>query len=174
MNYNKLIVRRKQLLELSKQNYKENKDTIKYDMEIDCIDHFFECESYKTYEYIAKHCKEFHIDRVIDIGCAYGHQSEIFLNSKINYIGVNDYNLEFWNYDKYDFIVKEYPFEFNTKYFKVEHNDLPISVLCLTWNCYLYYGEETLKKQIEALTRDFKHCYAYRILDNGLIYFFNV
>ena len=190
MNYSRLLKRRKQLLELSKEHYKENKDSRKYNMEIDCIDHFFECEGYKTYESIAKHCKESNIDRVIDIGCAYGHQSEVFLNYKINYVGVNDHYLDFWNYNKYDYIVKEYPFEYKGKYFEVNYSDLPISVLCLTWNCYLYNGEETLRKQIETLSRDFRHCllymskdkldfvkqyfYAYRRLDDGLIYFYNV
>ena len=46
MNYSRLLKRRKQLLELSKEHYKENKDSRKYNMEIDCIDHFFECEGY--------------------------------------------------------------------------------------------------------------------------------
>ena len=190
MNYERLIKRRKQLLGLGNEYYKQKKDSREYDMELYSIDHFFECENYKIYEHIAKHCKEFNIDRVIDIGCAYGHQSEVFLNNKINYVGVNDHYLDFWNYNKYDYIVREYPFEYKGKYFEVNYSDLPISVLCLTWNCYLYNGEETLRKQIEALTRDFRHCllylqkdkldfvkqyfYAYRRLDDGLIYFYNV
>lgn len=34
-------------------------------------------------------------------------------------------------------------------------------LLCLTWNCYLYEKEETLRQQCEALQRDFEHCLLY-------------
>ena len=114
----------------------------------------------------------------------------MFLNNNIKYIGINDYYLDFWNYNKYDYIVREYPFEYESKYFEVNYSDLPISVLCLTWNCYLYNGEETLRKQIEALSRDFRHCLLYmskdkldfvkqyyygcKRLGESLMYFYNV
>lgn len=148
------------------------------------IDTFFEAEVYKTYEAFARITKEKGFNRVFDIGTAFGLQSEVFLNEGIDYIGINDGDLNFWNKDKFEYIVGEYPFKIEAK-----ETDLAISSLCLTWNCYLYEGEKTLSKQCNALSRDFKACLLYmqmdkldfvkryfkghEIIDNKLIYFYN-
>lgn len=155
--YQSLLERREELFEKGKELYLKGEDTIQYDMEMDCIDHFFECEGWRTYEAIAKFCKENQIERVVDIGCSYGHQSECFLHEGIDYVGVNDGNLRnFWNQDRFQYILGRYPCEV-----PVKPNDLGVSVLCLTWNCYLYENEKTLKEQCEALKRDFDHCLLY-------------
>lgn len=138
--------------------YEQTKD-VKYLMECDSICHFFE-GGHERYEKVSKYCIENGFKRVFDIGCAYGFQSEIFLNNNIDYIGIDVGNLDFWNKDKFQYIVKEYPFEI-----EANSNDLAISVLCLTWNCYLYEDEITLRNQCEALSRDFKNCLLYMQID---------
>lgn len=153
-------------------------------MEDDCIMHFFEAEGYKTYGIIAEFCKENGFERVVDIGCAYGHQSECFLQEGIDYVGVNSHKSSFWNADRFEYVTGHYPCEL-----PIRKNDLGVSVLALTWNCYLYEKEETLKQQCEALQRDFEHCLLYLTegamqylsqyfkkvekLDRGLYYFSN-
>jgi hypothetical protein len=151
--YQRLADRAKECLEL----YRRTLD-IKYLMEEYCIAHLFECQGIDTYEQIASFCKERGIQRVVDIGCAYGHQSEVFLNEGIQYLGVDEDNGIFWNLDKFQYIVNRYPCEL-----PIQKGDLGVSVLCLTWNCYLYEGEKTLKEQCEALQRDFEHCLLYMV-----------
>lgn len=153
--YQRLEDRIKELSDL----YSKDKN-VKHLMEDDCICHFLSYEGAKTYETIAAFAKEHNIQRVVDIGCAYGHQSETFLQEGIHYIGVSDHQAIFWNKDKFPYFVSAYPCEL-----PVQSGDLAISVLCLTWNCYLYEGEKTLIEQCEALQRDFDHCLLYIQLD---------
>lgn len=120
------------------------------------LDNFFECETGKTYKTILDVAKEKGANRIFDIGCAYGHQSEVFINSNIDYVGINDSDEEFWNNDKYEYIVGKYPFKLNTN-----KNDIAVSVLCLTWNCYLIEGEKTLYEQLEQLSNDFDKIILY-------------
>lgn len=124
------------------------------DMEIDSIDNVF--ESLFIYEKIALFVKQIGAKRVIDIGCAFGHQSEVFLNEGIHYIGVDEHQIPFWNAQKFDYIVGNYPCPL-----PVSDGDITVSVFCLTWNCYLHEREKTLKEQCEALQRDFQHCLLY-------------
>lgn len=171
--YERLIRRSKELLEKGRELYLKGEDTLEYDMELDCIDHFFGAGGLKIYEKIASFCKENNIRRVIDIGCAYGHQSECFLHENINYMGVDEYMRgRFWNNDKFPYIIAHYPAKL-----PVRKDDLGVSVLCLTWNVYLYEGEKTLREQCEALQRDFSHCLLYipeGVKDLLLNYFANV
>ena len=114
-----------------------------------------------------------------------GHQSEVFIDSDIEYIGINDLPVKnYWNSDRYKYITKQYPFKIEAK-----ETDLAVSLLCLTWNCYLYKGEKTLKEQCEALTRDFKNVLlymqkdkllfvakyfkSYEMLHDNFVYFYN-
>ena len=46
-------------------------------MLLDSIDNFFECETYKKYEFVLNFCKKNGFNRIFDIGCAYGLQSEV-------------------------------------------------------------------------------------------------
>lgn len=154
---------------MSYENIKERMDTcvklydetedVKYLMEYDSICHFFE-GGHERYEEISKYCIKNEFKKVFDIGCAYGFQSEVFLNNNINYVGIDAGNQNFWNKDKFQYVVNEYPFKIDAN-----DEDLAISVLCLTWNCYLYEGETTLRKQCEALSRDFKNCLLYMQID---------
>lgn len=152
MKYKRLIDRSKELNSL----YIKTKD-IEYAMEDDCIMHLFGCGGIETYETICNFVKENKFKKVYDIGCAYGHQSEIFLEKNVDYVGIEVSPIKnFWNADKFKYINRKYPFEINAN-----ENDVAVSVLCLTWNCYLFEGIKTLKEQCEALKRDFKHCILY-------------
>ena len=154
-------------------------------MLLDSIDNFFECETYKKYEFVLNFCKKNGFNRIFDIGCAYGLQSEVFLDTKVDYVGVDEWKgLEFWNEKQFKYIVGHYPFKVNTN-----DNDLAVSSLCLGWNCYLHEGEKTLIEQCEALQRDFKQCLLYipkdkiecigryfekvEMFDNGFVFFSN-
>lgn len=179
MNYKRLDKRLKELCKL----YNETQD-VKYAMESESVCIFFECRKDNKYEFILNFANKHNLKRIYDIGCAYGHQSEVFLNQDVDYIGIEMAKIDFWNNDKFKYIVGNYPFKIDTN-----KDDLAVSVLCLTWNCYLYEGEETLRKQCEQLQKDFKHCLLYlpkekiefvkkyfkyhKILEEGFVYFYN-
>lgn len=126
------------------------------DMESDCINHLFECEIVGTYETIVAFAKENQFSRIVDIGAAYGHQSECALNEGIDYLGVDDAAHNFWNADTFKFITARYPAPL-----PLAEGDLGVSVLCLTWGCFLTEGDKTLHEQCAALAKDFKHCILY-------------
>lgn len=148
------------------------------------VDTFYECEVYGKYEKFANFCKERGYTRVFDIGSAFGLQSEVFLNEGLSYVGINDLPLDFWNKDIFEYIVEAYPMKI-----KAREADLAISSLCLTWDCYLFDKENTLIKQCEALSRDFKSCLLYmqmdkldtvnkyfanyEIIEENMVYFYN-
>lgn len=150
-DYSRLVKRYEEISLLYRETLNDE-----YLIEDHCIAHLFECEGLKNYETIALFCEEHDIKRVVDIGCAYGHQSEVFLQTNIDYIGVNDTQLDFWNKEHFQYVTGAYPCELPLK-----KGDLGISVLCLTWNCYLYEKEKTLINQCEALQKDFEHCLIY-------------
>lgn len=141
--------------------YDKTKD-VKYLMEDDCIMHFFGAGGMENYEKILEFAKYHGFNRVFDIGAAIGHQSEVFLNSGIDYVGIEECRCDsFWNSDRYNYIVERYPFKI-----EATEKDLAVSVLCLTWNCYLGKNMDILKEQCEALKRDFKSCLLYAANDN--------
>ena len=150
MEYPAVAQRKKKCIDL----YRET-ENIRYAMEEDCIAHLFH-GGFDTYEQIADFCLEHNIDTVYDIGCAYGHQSQTYLNKDIEYVGINEHDLEFYNTDKCRFIAKHYPFKIYAP-----DNALAVSVMCLGWGVYLYKGTKTLRKQFESLARDFNHCLLY-------------
>jgi hypothetical protein len=149
LDFNRLSTRRKELIELGR-NDRWNDGYLE---ELDCMSHFFEAGSLENYHEVVSFCRENGIERIIDIGCAYGHQSEIFLQYELQYVGVTDHLSPFWNEDTFEYVVGHYPCKLPTK-----QGDLAVSFLCLTWNCYLIEGEKTLIEQCEALKRDFEHC----------------
>lgn len=126
------------------------------DIEKRCLEHFFECETGKIYNDIIDICTNNNIKKVFDIGCAYGYQSECFIDTNIDYIGIDENTLNFWNRDKYKYIASRYPFEIKTK-----NDSVAISVLCLTWNCYLHEGNKTLNQQLTQLAKDFDKAILY-------------
>lgn len=124
------------------------------------LDTIFECGNLKTYEQIAKICKEKGFTSVVDIGCAYGHQSVVFDYAGIEYVGI-DLGMppaSFFNFSKHKYISGEYPLPFGIV---TDGKTCAISNLCLTWNCYLWEGEKTLNEQMTALSRDFRNAILY-------------
>lgn len=150
--FGRLTDRYKEIRELSRQD--QGNDA--YLSEMDTLGHFFEAGGVEHYSQIASFCKERNIKRVVDIGCAYGHQSEIFMHEDIDYLGIERGDDDFWNSDKFTYVTGMYPCEI-----PVNQGDLAVSVLCLGWNCYLHENEVTLRKQCEALRNDFEHCLLY-------------
>lgn len=125
-------------------------------MEDDSLCHVTECDGISTYEQILHRAKQLGGKRVIDIGCAYGHQSEVFVDSGVDYVGVTNHDSPFFNRDRFDYIKGHYPCAL-----PLQSGDIGVSVLCLTWNCYLTEGEKTLHEQCESLKRDFADCILY-------------
>lgn len=180
MKYERLDKRLDELHKL----YSETENIV-YAMEDDCICSFFGCKGYKKYETILNFAEENNFKKIYDIGCAFGHQSEVFLNRNVEYVGIDDANNNFWNKDKFKYIIGRYPLEI-----QANDNELAVSVLCLTWNCYLHEREKTLREQCEQLQKDFKHCLLYiendkidfvkkyyknyEILGNHFVYFYNI
>lgn len=124
--------------------------------EDDSLAHVVECGGIGTYESILRHVKQLNGKRVIDIGCAYGHQSEVFVDSGVEYVGVTNHRSNFFNRDRFEYVIGQYPCEL-----PLRPGDIGVSVLCLTWNVYLTEGEKTLHEQCEALKRDFADCILY-------------
>ena len=152
--YQRLLDRREECI----KKYKETNKT-EYLREDDAILHFLGAGGIEHYEFIVDFCNANNITFVYDIGAAYGHQSEVFLNTDkyVEYIGIDSgVKGEFWNNDKYTYFEREYPCKLNPK-----EQDLAVSVLCLGWNCYLYEGDKTLNEQFEALSRDFRQALIY-------------
>ena len=131
--------------------------------ELDCIDHLVECGSLSKYRKMMEFAIKEGFDTVCDIGCAYGHQSEIFKN-KLNYIGINDQLVRFYNANEQftRYIVDDYPNR-NIKHC-IPENTLAISILCLGWECYKIRDDE-FDLQFKALSRDFKASLLYMPLE---------
>jgi len=125
-----------------------------------CLTHFFEV-SVDNYRYILNYCLKNNIKGIVDIGCAMGYQSELFLNNNIDYIGVDVSSNFFWNNNKFIYIKNKYPFDLS-KY----KDYLGVSCLCLSWNCYLEEGIKTLEGQFKQLSKDFKRSLIYGQIDN--------
>lgn len=142
--------------ELGRLYQEAGKNNVEYLMEEDGLIHVLTPGRLPVYESIREKAMTLGVTRVVDIGCAYGHQSEVFLEVEMDYVGVTNHDSQFWNRDRFDYVIDHYPCPL-----PVKENDLAISVLCLTWNCFLHEKEKTLMEQCEALLKDFSHCILY-------------
>lgn len=170
----------KKLGSLSLSKCEENKLL----MEHESIINYFE-SGRGRYKKALEFCKKKGFIKAYDIGCAYSFQSELFIDYNIDYVGIDIRNNEFWNYGRFVHLNKTYPFEIKAN----KENDVAISILCLGWNCYLTNGEETLRTQMEQLSKDFNHVIlyidsrhlniinsyfkGYECFDNSFYYFYN-
>jgi len=128
------------------QNYRE--ELLK---ELDCLDHVLEC-SLKNYDFMINFAIEKGFDEVVDIGCAYGHQSEL-CEGRIKYIGIDREYVNFYKPSKCFCLIEGYPNNNNS--FNHRFTDsLAISNLCVGWNCYV--DEKEALEQFKALKKDFK------------------
>ncbi|EQK39794.1 hypothetical protein C672_3613 [[Clostridium] bifermentans ATCC 638] len=142
----------KRLIELS-ELYRKTKNE-EYMIQEYCLSHFFEI-SKENYIKVLEYCIANNIKGIVDIGCAKGFQSELFLNNNIDYIGVEESSNYFWNDDKFKYIKAKYPISL-----KEHKNYLAVSILCISWNCYLYNGMKDLHLQFKQLT-EFDKCLIY-------------
>lgn len=124
---------------------------------IDSLDHFLEC-SFQNYKFMHDFIIEKGFDNVVDIGCAYGYQNEIFKD--LSYTGIDDSKLDFYrkNEQNVHYLVGTYPFKIpKINYLK---RAIAISNLCIGWECYKHNDDE-FDKQFEAISKDFKVCLIY-------------
>lgn len=126
-------------------------------------------ESWDNYEFIVRYCLENNINGVVDIGCAYGFQGELFDVFGIDYIGVDcikrttivdDFNKgimddTLYRSDDFTYIYGYYPEIILPEY---TQDYLGVSSMCLTWLCR---SEDELIKSIKGLQRDFKKSLVY-------------
>lgn len=115
----------------------QNKEYCDLCQEMDSIEHVLVCTG-DFYDYVVQYCKENNIRSVLDIGCAYGHQAEAFLEAGIGYEGVNDWDGSLWKKDQITYHIGEFPFELQT------NAQLAISNLCYG---YFIHHYEVLAKQ---------------------------
>lgn len=113
----------------------------------------FLSEGMLTYLDMLNICQKNNISKVYDVGCGFGWQSEIFWKGGVKYLGIDvDDSLSFWKNNAVDginYINKEYPFSISA-----DKDEALISSMCLSWECY-FRDKDTLKKQAEAVIRDF-------------------
>ncbi len=126
-------------------------------VEMNCLDHVLECGSLKNYDFMIDLAIKKGFKRVVDIGCAYGHQGEL-CEGRIEYVAVDEDFVDFYKMyeDNYYYSVGKYPFYIPFDMYK---KDLAISNLAIGWQCYV--NEEEFKEQCAALANDFKACLLY-------------
>ena len=114
-----------------------------------------------NYLFIKEFMEKNGFQTIVDIGTAYGMQSELF--RAFAYIGVDNTSgkektLQ-WREEEEDvtYIHGVYPCPLPPM---DKATTLGVSVLCLTWNCYLY-SDDALHEQLSALRRDFDHVLLY-------------
>lgn len=125
-------------------------------MEIDCIDHLLQAGSLINYDFMIDFAIKKGFKRVVDIGCAYGHQSEL-CKGRIQYVGIDEDRVDFYNpFKMTTYFIGKYPKDIR---WIGEHSELVICNLSIGWNCY--DNEKEAKENFKALSEDFKACLLY-------------
>lgn len=122
-------------------------------MEMESLDNALEC-SLENYDFMIDFAIKMGFKRVVDIGCAYGFQSELCRGRGIGYVGINTHELNFYQEISCVYAYQEYPFPIAN----VE-NDLAISNLALGWDCY--NTEDEFEDICKHLIEDFKASLLY-------------
>lgn len=124
--------------------------------EMDALDHTMEI-SLKNYDFMIDFAIEKGFKRVVDIGCAYGHQSEL-CQGRIEYRGIDEDLVNFYEFNdkNNNYSVGKYPFYIP---FDIYKKDLAISNLAIGWQCYV--DEKEFREQCKALSNDFKASLLY-------------
>ena len=137
--------------------------------QIDSLDNVLEC-SLENYDFMIDFAIKMGFERVVDIGCAYGFQSEL-CEGRIKYYGINTHKLKFYKdslNSSFRYCDQEYPFFIPYGIFK---DNLAISNLALGWNCY--QSEKDFEETCKALGKDFKASLLYIPQDRKHILFEN-
>ena len=131
-------------------------------------------ETPQPYVYVYDFCIAKGIELIVDIGCAHGFQSELFLDTPVAYIGVDDgggrhYRYD-WNHQDFLYITARYPEVLLGDFVPVNPEAPPplaVSILAIGW---LHDDRMELLNQIDALSQDFYHCLIH--LPEGLPHLF--
>lgn len=137
-------------------------------IEMESLDNVLEC-SLENYDFMIDFAIKMGFKRVVDIGCAYGFQSEL-CKDRIRYYGINTAKLKFYknslSSSRLAYTDEEYPYPNPYNLFK---DDLAISNLALGWNCY--QSEKDFEETCKALGKDFKASLLYIPQDRKNILF---
>ena len=125
---------------LNEHYHRLQENVVDFAEEMDCIDHVV-CITGDFYDAVVAHMLRHNISEVVDIGCAYGHQGEAFIQAGLNYLGIeSDVFSQLYKENKgLAYIKKAYPCPLSKKY------QLGCSNLCYGYFIHDY----------EALARDF-------------------
>lgn len=76
-----------------------------------CLESYLLARGQKDYEFAADLCEKLGLKGVVDIGCSYGFQSEIFVKKRLIYHGIDNSRTHFWNHGEnhVTFQSEEYP-----------------------------------------------------------------
>lgn len=76
-----------------------------------CLESYLLARGQKDYEFAADLCKKLELKGIVDIGCSYGFQSEVFLKKRLIYHGIDSSCARFWNHGEnhVTFQSEEYP-----------------------------------------------------------------
>lgn len=97
----------------------------------------------KDYQLVADTCRKLGLRGVVDLGCSYGFQSEIFQEKRLKYHGIDNGCIHFWNGggENITFQAEEYPCYVNVE----TRNMLAVSRFCVGYTM----------KDYEKLAKDF-------------------
>ena len=120
----------------------DEKDMNQMEEEMDTIDHVIFCTG-DFYDAVASCMKENGIHEVVDIGCANGHQAEVFLQNGLSYTGVECCTyLDMWKPEQVTYLFGVYPFSIGEK------RRLGCSNLCYG---YLVHDYKALAEQFDEV-----------------------
>lgn len=113
--------------------------------ELDCLAHYYEADGKSDYSMIANICRSLRFSGIVDIGCAYGFQSDLFLENDLYYHGIDDWCTRFWNDGEkgISYQTEKYPCKVKTDI----TNLLAVSRLCVGYSMMDY----------ESLSSDFPY-----------------
>lgn len=124
--------------------------------QLDSLQHVLEC-TLNNYDFMINFAIKKGYKRVVDIGCAYGHQSEL-CTGRIKYLGIDEDDCDFYKETlARGYIVGKYPEEIDGYTFW--KSDLAIANLSIGWNCY--NNEEEFDEICKHLKKDFTACLLY-------------
>lgn len=117
----------------------------KLDEYLYCIEEIFEGRTIADYFTAFKLAAQQGFDTFVDIGCATGHQSELFRNSGIQYVGIESCPGLFWRPDETTYIEARYPCKIPQEV--MDNKVMGASRLCVG---YLTCDYEAIASQFDA------------------------
>lgn len=110
-----------------------------------CITAAFSINTFEDYFTAYKVAVRNGFDTVIDIGCAAGHQAELFRGSTVRYVGIESCPGHFWRPDEITYFTQKYPCSIPNKI--MDRRVLGVSRLCVG---YLTIDYESIAQQFNS------------------------